>query len=236
LALGVLQEGEQWAKVAELLPGRTDTQCRARWMQVKRKRGAMQQVLYKLVYEAAATDRQSVMQQLSSEEYSTHLANFAQDTGCESRPDVGMDAIVADHEPEEEEEEDDEQDDPHQKDEEEEVWTTPTTEDDGEQMTRVEEQEEQEEDEEEEEEEEDEKLPPQAKQLIEDDDESSPPRKRRRAATKSAKVQHRSNSASRVSRLPCVQTAADDPVYIMAEAADLTATLPIIALLFANSK
>jgi hypothetical protein len=206
-------------------------------MQVKRKRGAMQQVLYKLVYEAAATDRQSVMQQLSSEEYSTHLANFAQDAGCESRPDVGMDAIVADHEPEEEEEEEDEQDDPQQKDDEEEVWTTPTTEDDGDQMNRVEEQEEQEEEEDDEEEEqEDEKLPPQAKQLIEDDDESSPPRKRRRAATKSAKVQHRSSSTSRVSRLPCVQTVADDPVYMMAEAADLTATLPIIALLFANSK
>eukprot|EP00762_Andalucia_godoyi_P007049 ANDGO_07659.mRNA.1 Myb-related protein MYBAS2 len=49
LALGVIVEGEQWAKVAELLPGRTDTQCRARWMQVKRQKHPLYRFLTRMV-------------------------------------------------------------------------------------------------------------------------------------------------------------------------------------------
>lgn len=75
LTLGLVLHGEQWAKIADMLPGRTDTQCRARWVQIRRQKCALYKLLYGMIRTPAndAHTRARVIDMLSQVEFAKTL-------------------------------------------------------------------------------------------------------------------------------------------------------------------
>lgn len=78
LAKAVAAEGCQWSRVAKVLPGRTDTQCRSRWLQVRKRKNPFFEALCRI---AQDLDKEDAVALLSDSAFCLKLPPYPEKEG-----------------------------------------------------------------------------------------------------------------------------------------------------------